>query len=85
MEKEKYIVDFNNGVTWDLEVDNLDSAKKEAEEGMSYTKENVYIKDPEGRVLLVSRWNGVQADMMDDVLFEFGSGGFYSTWENPYD
>ena len=82
---EKYILDFNNGMTEEIEVVDLDAAKEAAESAMAYTQESVYIKDPAGGVLLVSRWNGVQADVMDDVLFEFGSAGFYSTWENPYD
>ncbi|QNP18316.1 hypothetical protein H9S87_18710 (plasmid) [Bacillus pumilus] len=82
---EKYIIDFKTGVTWELEVEDIEVAKAEAENGMEYTKEDVVIKDPNGRVMIVSRWNGVQADVMDDVLFEFGSAGFYSTWEEPGD
>ncbi|WP_431818839.1 hypothetical protein [Bacillus pumilus] len=81
---EKYILDFNNGMTEEIEVVDLDAVKEAAENEMAYTQESVYIKDPEGRVLLVSRWNGVEAEDDDEVLCEFGTFGFYSNWEEPW-
>lgn len=82
------IINFNNGFTTDVEVQDLNEAKEIAEEQMSYTQQNVTIQTEDGQVLAVSRWYGYEAteEEKEDgvVLAEFGNSGFYAIWEEEF-
>lgn len=82
------IINFNNGFTIDMEVEDLNEAKGIAEEQMSYTQQNVSIETEDGVVLAVSRWYGYEAteEEKEDgvVLAEFGNSGFYGIWEEEF-
>lgn len=82
------IINFNNGFTIDVEVEDLNEAKGIAEVEMSYTQQNVTIQTEDGDVLAVSRWYGYEAteEEKEDgiVLVEFGNSGFYGIWEEEF-
>ena len=82
------IINFNNGFTIDVEVEDLNEAKEIAEEQMSYTQQNVTIQNEDRQLLAVSRWYGYEAteEEKEDnlVLVEFGNSGFYGIWEEEF-
>ena len=87
---KKFIINFNNGYTSNVTVQNVDEAKKIAEEQMSYTQEDVSIctDGNQEELLAISRWYGYEATEEERenniVLMEFGSSGFYSVWEEEF-
>lgn len=82
------IINFNNGFTIDVEVEDLNEAKGIAEEQMSYTQQNVSIETEDEQVLAVSRWYGYEPSEEEKedgiVLVEFGNSGFYGIWEEEF-
>lgn len=77
---EKYIINYHTGVKHEVEVDDLNEAKTIAQEGISYTQENVSI-EKDGEVITIARWYGVKPAEDDDVLEVIG-GGFYQRWSD---
>lgn len=58
----------------------LEDAKKTAEEGLSYTQEDVKIQTEDGEVVAVLKWYGVKPEEDDIVTAQFGEYGFYGDW-----
>ena len=77
---EKYLINFHNGITEEIEVNNLEEARYETTKRMTYTQEKVTIETLDGEVLQTSYWYGTTATEDDDVLFFIGDFGFYSSW-----
>lgn len=75
-----YVIDYNNGVTKVEKVENLEEAKKIAEDGMSLTQRNVTIFDAD-EMVAESIWWAVNFGDDDDVLCNFGDYGFYGVWQ----
>lgn len=78
---EKFIINYHTGITDEVEVYDLDEAKKIAKEGIAYTQENITIETVEGEVLTTSRWYGVSPEDDYQVL-EIIGGGFYQVWDD---
>lgn len=79
---EKFIIDYNTGITDEVEVADLAEAKKIAEEGMAYTGVSVIIKDSNGEAVTESRWWPHAPTDEDFVLVQIGSEGFYEVWSD---
>lgn len=77
---KKYVINYHTGVTNVVEVDSLQEAKEIAQDGMTYTQENVTIETEDGEVITKSRWYGAAPDEDDQVLMQFGDYGFYQIW-----
>lgn len=75
-----FIIDYCNGFKKQVNVTDLNAAKKIAYDLMSYTQFDVIIKNEKHEELCVSRWYGVLPDDDDDYLIKIGSG-FYDNWE----
>ncbi|MCY7574254.1 hypothetical protein [Bacillus pumilus] len=78
---EKLKINYHTGVSEEVE-GNLEEAKEIAKKGMSYTQEKVTIETMDGDVLATSYWYGVEPEEDDSVLEQFGSYGFYQTWDD---
>lgn len=78
---EKFTINYHTGVIEEVEVEDLQEAKRIAEEGMAYTQENVTIEQ-DGEVITTSYWFPVPASDDDDVLKDFGDFGFYQVWSD---
>lgn len=84
----KYIIDYGTGVSDEVECSDIYEAQEIAEEGMTYTGQNVEIKLKEGSesggLYCISRWYPVEPTTDEDLevlLVQFGSFGFYAKWE----
>ena len=77
----EYIINFQNGLTHNIEVDSLEEAKEYAVEEMRFTGENVSIETTIGEVMATSYWIGVSPNESenDSPLVDFNFG-FYSEW-----
>lgn len=81
--KTAFTIDYNNGVTHEIEapeIMDLDDAKEFAKKEMSYTQESVYILR-DGVKVAYSRWYGVSPEDGDDVL-KVVADGYYANWED---
>lgn len=79
----KFTIDYNTGITDEVEVTDLAEAKKIAEEGMAYTGQNVIIKDENGEAVTESRWWPHAPNPDEDfVLVQIGNEGFYEVWSD---
>lgn len=78
MTKKQFLIDYQTGITENFE-GSLEGAQRTAEEGMSYTQQDVLIIEDNDR-RYKSNWQGVEAGEDDEVLASFGSNGFYTPW-----
>ena len=78
---KKFIINYQTGVTEEIEVYDLKEAKENAKEGIAYTQENITIETLEGKILTTSRWYGVLPEE-DDAVLEIIEGGFYQVWDD---
>lgn len=75
---KKYFIDFGTGAgnEWS---DTLEEAIELAENGLSYTRESVYIYD-DAELAAKLPWYGVEPSEDDVVTAKFGNSGFYGEW-----
>ncbi len=84
MKKEKYIIDFCNGITFDF-VGTLEKAKKEADDRIGYTQRDVKIRNENDETIAFRRWWGIAFDSaVNDAelseIIDFGDFGYYDNW-----
>lgn len=84
MNEEKYIIDFCNGIKFDF-FGTLDEARKEADDKVAYTQEDVKIRNANGVTITLRKWWGTAYDnTIDDAelsyIIDFGNFGYYSNW-----
>ena len=76
----KYVINYCNGITENVECADLEAAKEAAVQGMNYTQANVKIENTEGELLSTSYWYGVEQSEEDTPLETIGTFGFYGEW-----
>ncbi|PGK15231.1 hypothetical protein CN895_07740 [Bacillus cereus] len=78
----KFIINYHTGVKEEINVHNLDEAKKIAKEGISYTQKNVSIETIDGEIITSTSWFGVTPEDDDEILEQIGDYGFYQMWDD---
>lgn len=76
----KYYINYGTGAGDEYIEGTLDEAKKVAEDGLSYTQQDVKIQTEDGEDVSVLAWYGVQPEEDDAVVARFGDYGFYGEW-----
>lgn len=76
----RYYINYGTGAGNEYVEGPLEDAKKTAEEGLSYTQEDVKIQTEDGEVVAVLKWYGVKPEEDDIVTAQFGEYGFYGDW-----
>lgn len=76
----KWFINYHTGAG-DVTFDGTEEqAKAKADEGISYTQQDVTIESDEGRY--IRRWYGSTASDEDEIndIIKFGDSGFYDEW-----
>ncbi|WP_040205333.1 hypothetical protein [Neobacillus jeddahensis] len=79
---EKYFINYHTGAgNLIVEVNEIDEAKRIAEEGVAYTQTQITIETLDGEVITESRWWGVEPEEDSNVLEIIGDG-YFQTWSD---
>lgn len=76
---KNYLINYQNGFTQNVEVQNLEEVKAEVLDGISYTGCSITI-ELDGEIVSRLNWYGIEPAEEDEVLVRFGDFGFYSNW-----
>lgn len=78
-----FIIDYGTGIIVRIEAEDLNEVKDIAYENISYTQQDVSIKDADENVIATSEWHGVAPDVDgdDDILCIIGNG-HYLLWDD---
>lgn len=79
MDKMDFVIDYNTGVKHTIKAYDLDEAKEQAQEQLSYTQESVNIYQ-NGELVATLPWYGVTPEEDAVVTEQFGDYGFYGEW-----
>ena len=78
---DRYLIDYQNGYSVEVEVATLNEAKALAEDNISYTQESISIRK-DGETISTLYWYDVEAEEHDEVIADFGIVGFYGSWKD---
>jgi hypothetical protein len=60
----------------------IDDAKKQADDSISYNQESMTICSGDGETLCIRRWNSCKEGIEDcENPVDYGSFGYYGDWE----
>lgn len=89
MDKQSYIIDFNNGFTDKIENYTLDRVKDIADKEVAYTQRDIHILDVNNAKVAMRTWFGVDIKNDKEALGEdvdnciiFGTCGYFGPWVN---
>ncbi len=77
-------VNYHTGAgNFEVDGNDLDSAKAQADAGAAYTQSPISIEDDEGYPLAIRAWCGTLEGIEDAVNpIQFGDFGYYADWDN---
>lgn len=75
-----FTVCFNTGAG-DFSVDDINTAKNEADKLASYTQQSIIIKDDTDTDICMRKWYGVKPESDSGDIIPFGNYGYYDEWE----
>lgn len=77
-----FVINYRNGYVETIERDDVEEAMAYADSNATYTQHDLSVELPDGTMLMLRRWYGVEADVDDEGVLRFGSFGHYGEWIN---
>lgn len=77
-----FVINYRNGYVETIERDDVEEAMAYADRNATYTQHDLSVELPDGTMLMLRRWYGIEADADEKGVLRFGSFGHYGEWIN---